>query len=53
MRGTSGDYVIKLFPAIINSVAWKASEFETGTHFHPSLIFVFKAGAYPSGAPRG
>ncbi len=40
-----------LFTAIINSVSEYVAMFDIASHFHSSIIFAGKAGAYPSGAP--
>jgi len=39
---------IKLFTAVIHSVTWQASAFDTGSHSHPSLIFDAKVGTVNS-----
>ncbi len=41
----------KKIPSVIKTVGLEASEVVTASHFHPSPIFVSKAGAYSSGVP--
>jgi hypothetical protein len=48
---TQGACTIYLFTAIINSVSEYVAVFDIASHFHSSIIFASKAGAYPSGAP--
>jgi hypothetical protein len=38
--------------ALLNIEPQKARVFVSASHFHPSLIFAGKEGAYPSGAFR-
>ncbi len=44
---TVGACTLKLFTAVIVAVLQKASVFAFSTHFHPSLIFLGKAGSLP------
>jgi hypothetical protein len=43
-------YALKLFVVVFKSRMERASVFVTFNNFHPSLIFVSKASAYPGGA---
>jgi hypothetical protein len=43
----------KTFIAVINSISLYVRLSDSVSHFHPSLIFTGKAGAYTSGAPYG
>jgi hypothetical protein len=45
----TGANIIKLFKVVINSLSPFATMFVIVSHFHPSLIFASKAGAYPPG----
>jgi hypothetical protein len=48
---TQGACSIKLFTAIINFVSEYVAVFDIASHFHPSLIFAGKAGAFPNETP--
>ncbi len=43
--------VIKLFTVVSYDFSYLARTFVPGKPYHPSLMFVGKAGAYPSEAP--
>ncbi len=45
----TGASVKKLFKVVFNSLSSFARMFVIVSHFHPSLIFASKAGAYPPG----
>ncbi len=45
----TGASIIKLFKVVINSLSSFTRMFVIVSHFHPSLIFASKAGAYPQG----
>ncbi len=48
----TGINVIKLFTPVIYNCSHQARVFVTGQPFQPSLIFLTKDGALPSGAPK-
>ncbi len=50
---TAEAHFITLFTTVITSVKYYARVFVTVSHFHPSLIYANKVGAYLSGAPYG
>ncbi len=43
-------YTLKLFVVVFKSIMERASVFVMFNNFHPTLIFVSKASAYPRGA---
>jgi hypothetical protein len=49
---TLRSYTESLFTIVINIETLKAGAIVTASDFHPSLIFVGKVGAYPSGCLR-
>jgi len=46
-------FTIKLFTAVIVAISLHARVLATVIHFHSSLIFASKAGAYKSRTPNG
>jgi hypothetical protein len=50
--GRQGASATNLFTVVIISVSHKATMFATVSRLHPSLIFVGKVGAYPTGGGR-
>ena len=52
VKSAPGPNVIKLFTSVIYKFSQYARVFVSGKPFQPSLMFVRKVGAYPSGVSK-